>query len=93
MPSIRRMILGHVMSGMCAKMNRTKKFEGDVMDTALNRCLSTFDITLLGEMKLKYIPFKVKVKDMQMVQIKTFGFRCGSYDRSWHLRLDWNGCS
>ncbi|XP_001606549.1 cationic amino acid transporter 4 [Nasonia vitripennis] len=48
MPSVRRMILGHVMSGMCAKINRKKKLEGDVMDTPLKRCLSTFDITLLG---------------------------------------------
>ncbi|XP_024947326.1 cationic amino acid transporter 4 isoform X2 [Cephus cinctus] len=48
MPSVRRMILGHVMSGICAKMNRTKKLQGDVMETPLKRCLSTFDITLLG---------------------------------------------
>ncbi|XP_012282383.1 cationic amino acid transporter 4 [Orussus abietinus] len=48
MPSVRRMILGHVMSGMFSKMNRTKKLQGDVMETPLNRCLSTFDITLLG---------------------------------------------
>lgn len=48
MPSTRRMILGHVMSGICTKMNRTKQLPVDLMETPLNRCLSTFDITLLG---------------------------------------------
>ncbi|KAF2898149.1 hypothetical protein ILUMI_08019 [Ignelater luminosus] len=48
MPSSRKMILGHVMSGLCTKMNRTKQLPIDVMETPLNRCLNTFDITLLG---------------------------------------------
>nr|XP_033330259.1 cationic amino acid transporter 4 [Megalopta genalis] len=48
MPSVRRMILGHVMSDLCTKMNRTKKLEGDLLETPMKRCLSTFDITLLG---------------------------------------------
>ncbi|CAL7950767.1 unnamed protein product [Xylocopa violacea] len=48
MPSVRRMILGHVMSGLCTKMNRTKKLQGDLLETRMKRCLSTFDITLLG---------------------------------------------
>ncbi|XP_017886052.1 cationic amino acid transporter 4 [Ceratina calcarata] len=48
MPSVRRMILGHVMSGLHNKMNRTKKFKGDILETRMKRCLSTFDITLLG---------------------------------------------
>ncbi|XP_060824155.1 cationic amino acid transporter 4 [Bombus pascuorum] len=48
MPSVRRMILGHVMSGLCSKMNRTKKLQGDLLETPMKRCLSTFDITLLG---------------------------------------------
>ncbi|KAF5280463.1 hypothetical protein FQR65_LT03272 [Abscondita terminalis] len=48
MPSSRKMILGHVMSGLCTKMNRTKQLPRDVMETPLNRCLNTFDITLLG---------------------------------------------
>ncbi|XP_055594778.1 cationic amino acid transporter 4 [Uranotaenia lowii] len=48
MPSARRMILGHVMSGLCSKMNRTKQLPADLMETPLNRCLNTFDITLLG---------------------------------------------
>lgn len=42
------MILGHVMSGICTKMNRTKQLPADMMETPLNRCLNTFDITLLG---------------------------------------------
>ncbi|XP_029658734.1 cationic amino acid transporter 4 isoform X1 [Formica exsecta] len=48
MPSVRRMILGHVMSGLYNKMNRRKKLEGDMLETPMKRCLSTFDITLLG---------------------------------------------
>ncbi|XP_004522528.2 cationic amino acid transporter 4 [Ceratitis capitata] len=48
MPSTRRIILGHVMSGLCSKMNRTKPVPADVMETPLKRCLNTFDITLLG---------------------------------------------
>ncbi|XP_053995437.1 cationic amino acid transporter 4 [Hylaeus anthracinus] len=48
MPSVRRMILGHVVSGLCTKMNRTKKLQGDLLETPMKRCLSTFDITLLG---------------------------------------------
>ncbi|XP_011063659.1 PREDICTED: cationic amino acid transporter 4 [Acromyrmex echinatior] len=48
MPSVRRMILGHVMSGLYNKMCRRKKLEGDLLETPMKRCLSTFDITLLG---------------------------------------------
>lgn len=48
MPSTRRMILGHVMSDLCSKMNRTKQLEPNVLETPLKRCLNTFDITLLG---------------------------------------------
>ncbi|XP_035734292.1 cationic amino acid transporter 4-like isoform X2 [Vespa mandarinia] len=48
MPSVRRMILGHVMSGLYTKLNRTKKLRGDLLETPMKRCLSTFDITLLG---------------------------------------------
>ncbi|GAB6024755.1 hypothetical protein CHUAL_009882 [Chamberlinius hualienensis] len=33
---------------LCVKMNRTKKLEEDLMQTPLKRCLTTFDITLLG---------------------------------------------
>lgn len=54
MPSVRRMILGHVMSGLCSKMNRTKQLPADLMETPLNRCLNTFDITLLGKCTLNY---------------------------------------
>lgn len=55
MPSVRRMILGHVMSGLCTKMNRTKKLQGDILETPMKRCLSTFDITLLGKHTLLYV--------------------------------------
>ncbi|KAL0883205.1 hypothetical protein ABMA27_016641 [Loxostege sticticalis] len=48
MPGARHKILGHVLSGFCHKMNRRKSIHGDSMDTPLNRCLTTFDITLLG---------------------------------------------
>ncbi|XP_004932101.1 cationic amino acid transporter 4 [Bombyx mandarina] len=48
MPGARHKILGHVLSGFCHKMNRCKPLHGDSMDTPLNRCLTTFDITLLG---------------------------------------------
>ena len=50
MPGARHKILGHVLSGFCHKMNRRKPLYGDVLDTPLNRCLTTFDITLLGEL-------------------------------------------
>lgn len=49
MPGARHKILGHVLSGFCHKMNRRKPIYGDVLDTPLNRCLTTFDITLLGK--------------------------------------------
>ncbi|XP_045498287.1 cationic amino acid transporter 4 [Colias croceus] len=48
MPGARHKILGHVLSGFCHKMNRRKPIYGDSLDTPLNRCLTTFDITLLG---------------------------------------------
>ncbi|XP_066246325.1 cationic amino acid transporter 4 [Euwallacea similis] len=48
MPGSRKIILKHVMSGICTKMNRSKQLPSDIMDTPLNRCLNTFDITLLG---------------------------------------------
>lgn len=40
--------MGHIMSGICTKMNRTKPVPADVMETPLKRCLTTFDIALLG---------------------------------------------
>nr|CAD7418630.1 unnamed protein product [Timema cristinae] len=54
MPGARRMILGHVVSDLSSKMNRTKKLGGDVLETPLNRCLNTFDITLLGVRRHRY---------------------------------------
>lgn len=45
----RRKVLGHVVTDLCSRMNRTKKMPGEeAMETPLNRCLTTFDITLLG---------------------------------------------
>lgn len=64
MPSSRKMILGHVMSGLCTKMNRTKQLPVDVMETPLNRCLNTFDITLLGK-KLPLLP-KLFIKTIDL---------------------------
>nr|CAD7463018.1 unnamed protein product [Timema tahoe] len=55
MPGARRMILGHVVSDLSSKMNRTKKLGGDVLETPLNRCLNTFDITLLVVRCLKHV--------------------------------------
>lgn len=49
MPGARHKILGHVLSGFCHKMNRRKPIYGDSMETPLNRCLTTLDITLLGK--------------------------------------------
>ncbi|XP_075237597.1 cationic amino acid transporter 4 [Lycorma delicatula] len=50
MPGSRHMILGHIFSGFCSKMNRTKQMETEeeALETPLKRCLTTFDITLLG---------------------------------------------
>ncbi|XP_045476944.1 cationic amino acid transporter 4 [Harmonia axyridis] len=48
MPGSRRMILKHVMSNIWSRMHRTKQMPSDIMETPLNRCLNTFDITLLG---------------------------------------------
>ncbi|XP_044759781.1 cationic amino acid transporter 4 [Coccinella septempunctata] len=48
MPSSRRKILKHVMSNIWTRMHRTKQIPSDIMETPLNRCLNTFDITLLG---------------------------------------------
>lgn len=54
MPASRHKILGHVFSGFCSKMNRTKQMNSgdDALDTPLKRCLNTFDITLLGKIEI-----------------------------------------
>lgn len=54
MPGARHKILGHVLSGFCHKMNRRKPLYGDPLDTPLNRCLTTLDITLLGKLRTMY---------------------------------------
>lgn len=56
------MILKHVMSGICTKMNRTKQLPNDIMETPLNRCLNTFDITLLGNFIIVLIVFFYTIK-------------------------------
>lgn len=64
------MILGHVMSGLCSKMNRTKQLPADVMETPLNRCLNTFDITLLGIFLNENLNFDVdrlKVRSLRFI--------------------------
>lgn len=58
MPGARHKILGHVLSGFCHKMNRRKPLYGDSLDTPLNRCLTTFDITLLGKSILGTVVLK-----------------------------------
>lgn len=58
MPGVRKMILSHVMSGLCGKMNRVKHLDGDVMETPLRRCLNTFDMTLLGAYIVRNIRHK-----------------------------------
>ncbi|XP_060105936.1 cationic amino acid transporter 4 [Heteronotia binoei] len=36
------------LTRFCQKLNRVKTLEDDMMETAFNRCLTTFDLTLLG---------------------------------------------
>ncbi|XP_078083386.1 cationic amino acid transporter 4 [Mustelus asterias] len=36
------------LARFCQKLNRVKTLEADMMETTLNRCLSTLDLTLLG---------------------------------------------
>ncbi|VVC44440.1 Cationic amino acid transporter, C-terminal,Amino acid/polyamine transporter I [Cinara cedri] len=49
MPGSRHKILSHVFSGFSEKMGRTKVLDiGPQAETPLKRCLTTFDITLLG---------------------------------------------
>jgi len=51
MPGSRHKILSHVFSGFSEKMGRTKVLEigAQAIETPLKRCLTTFDITLLGK--------------------------------------------
>jgi len=51
MPGSRHKILSHVFSGFSAKMGRTKVLDvgAQATETPLKRCLTTFDITLLGK--------------------------------------------
>lgn len=51
MPGSRHKILSHVFSGFSEKMGRTKVLDigTQAIETPLKRCLTTFDITLLGK--------------------------------------------
>lgn len=51
MPGSRHKILSHVFSGFSEKMSRTKVLDigTQAIETPLKRCLTTFDITLLGK--------------------------------------------
>lgn len=49
MPTVQRMSLSHVMFDFYDKINRRKKLDGDMLETPMKRCLSTFDLTMLGE--------------------------------------------
>lgn len=53
MPGSRHKILSHVFSGFSEKMGRTKVLDigTQAIETPLKRCLTTFDITLLGKYK------------------------------------------
>lgn len=49
MAGARMAAVGAAWKGTWARMGRTKHLATDVMQTPLNRCLSTLDITLLGQ--------------------------------------------
>jgi len=57
MPGSRHKILSHVFSGFSEKMGRTKVLDigTQAIETPLKRCLTTFDITLLGIPKFLHI--------------------------------------
>lgn len=82
MPGARHKILGHVLSGFCHKMNRRKPLYGDSMDTPLNRCLTTLDITLLGEyltLRLEtHICFTLVLLLLSYLQITLSKKKCGT---------------
>lgn len=85
MPSTRRVILGHVMSGVCTKMNRTKKLPSDIMQTPLNRCLNTFDITLLGQICL-FRHYNRRITKSSIL------FRNRQYGWCWSICFNWDRC-
>ncbi|XP_072922059.1 cationic amino acid transporter 4 [Hemitrygon akajei] len=45
---VSRLISGNCLARFCQKLNRVKTLEENMMETALNRCLSTLDLTMLG---------------------------------------------
>lgn len=52
MAGARRQVLARVAAGIWLRMGRTRPLDQDPLDTQLNRCLSTLDITLLGTIQL-----------------------------------------
>lgn len=70
MPGSRHKILSHVFNGFSAKMGRTKVLDigTQAIETPLKRCLTTFDITLLGNYFI--------VHSSLSVIIYTFCLRC-----------------
>ncbi|XP_051888205.1 cationic amino acid transporter 4 [Pristis pectinata] len=45
---VSRLLSGNSLARFCQKLNRVKTLEENMMETALNRCLSTLDLTMLG---------------------------------------------
>ncbi|XP_069788771.1 cationic amino acid transporter 4 [Narcine bancroftii] len=45
---VSRLFSGNSLARFCQKLNRVKTLEDNMMETALNRCLSTLDLTMLG---------------------------------------------
>ncbi|XP_078277507.1 cationic amino acid transporter 4 [Rhinoraja longicauda] len=45
---VSRLFSRHSLARFCQRLTRVKTLEENVMETALNRCLSTFDLTMLG---------------------------------------------
>ncbi|XP_032899702.1 cationic amino acid transporter 4 [Amblyraja radiata] len=45
---VSRLLSRHSLARFCQKLTRVKTLEENLMETALNRCLSTFDLTMLG---------------------------------------------
>lgn len=64
MPGSRHKILSHVFSGFSAKMGRTKVLDvgAQAIETPLKRCLTTFDITLLGNIRVCYVIYSRRIE-------------------------------
>lgn len=60
MTGLRQRLLAEGWSGTWHRMSRTKKVATDAMETPLNRCLSTLDITLLGQYNVLAVSVEFK---------------------------------